>query len=292
MKDPTERAQLARVFDQCLVGPVGYFLPLRRGLSSSGNPRWTSQWWFVRPEHLFLIPGDSSMGYRLPLESLPWTKPEDVPWSYDPDPFQNRDQLPEKPARRPDLFTAPPFLDEPEPPANTKEPKKGESSQWVARPAICIQPRDGKLFVFMPPVEYPADYLDLVAAIEDTATYLKFPVMIEGYTPPYDPRISLLKIPPDPGVIEVNLQPAGSWGELVEHTTELYELARQCRLGAEKFMIDGRHSGTGGSNHEVGGGGAPDCSALRLPPHPLRRIIRKWAKHPSLMQYFFWSFLS
>ena len=148
------------------------------------------------------------MGYRLPLDSLPWTKPEDVPWSYDPDPFQNRDKLPERARRRADLFTAPPAADEPEPPGDAKELKKGESSKWISRPAICIQPRDGKLFVFMPPVEYLADYLDLVAAIEDTAAHLQMPVMIEGYTPPYDPRISVLKVTPDPGVIEVNVQPA------------------------------------------------------------------------------------
>ena len=106
LKDPIEREQLARVFEQGLGATVGYFLPLRRIPSKSGTPRWTSQPWFVRPEHLFLIPGDSPMGYRLPLESLPWTKPEDVPWSYEPDPFQKRDKLPGKPQRRPDLFTA------------------------------------------------------------------------------------------------------------------------------------------------------------------------------------------
>src|SRR6185503_9150302 len=155
LKDPIEREQLARVFEQGLGAVAGYFLPLRRMPSRSGTPRWTSQPWFVRSQYLFLIPGDSAMGYRLPLDSLPWTKPEDVELSYDPDPFQKRDRLPTKPPRRPDLFTAPPFADEPEsPPTGAKEPKKGESSQWVSRPAICIQPRNGKLFVFMPPVQF------------------------------------------------------------------------------------------------------------------------------------------
>ena len=286
LKDPIEREQLARVFEQGLGAVVGYFLPLRCVPSKSGTPRWTSQPWFVRPKHLFLIPGDSAMGYRLPLDSLPWTKPEDVVWSYEPDPFQKRVKLPKKPERRPDLFSAPLVPDEPEPRGDTKDLKKGESSPWISRPAICIQPRDGKLFVFMPPMEYLADYLDLVAAIEDTAVHLQMPVMIEGYTPPYDPRISVLKVTPDPGVIEVNVQPAGSWDELVENTTELYELARQCRLGTEKFMIDGRHSGTGGGNHIVIGGATPEDSAFLRRPDLLRSLVGYWQNHPSLSYLF------
>jgi uncharacterized protein (DUF2126 family) len=107
-----------------------------------------------------------------------------------------------------------------------KSPEKGESAAWVARPALCIQPRDGKLFVFMPPVEYVSDYLDLVSAIEETAGHLSMPVMLEGYALPFDPRIQMLKVTPDPGVIELNIHPAESWDELVRTTKAIYALAR------------------------------------------------------------------
>ena len=227
------------------------------------------------------------MGYRLPLESLPWTKPEDILYSFDPDPFAKRDVLPNRPARRPELFTAPPAADDPQPAADrATPPEKGESAAWVARPALCVQSRDGKLFVFMPPVEYLADYLDLVAAIEDTAAYLSMPVVVEGYALPFDPRIRVLKVTPDPGVMEVNIHPAESWDELTRTTETVYKLARETHLGTEKFMLDGQHSGTGGGNHIVIGGATPADSPFLRRPDLLRSMVGYWHNHPSLSYLF------
>jgi uncharacterized protein (DUF2126 family) len=287
LENPIERKRVARIFEQGLGKLTGYVLPLRRIATKQGTPRWTSQPWFLASENLFLTPGDSPIGYRLPLESLPWTKPEDVLYSFDPDPFAKRDVLPARPARKPELFTEPHAGDHPQPLAEgAKRPEKGESAAWVARPALCVQPRDGKLFVFMPPVEYVADYLDLVAAIEDTAAHLGMPVMLEGYGLPFDPRIQVLKVTPDPGVIEVNIHPAGSWDELVRTTETIYALARETRLGTEKFMLDGQHSGTGGGNHIVIGGPTPADSAFLRRPDLLRSLIGYWHNHPSLSYLF------
>jgi uncharacterized protein (DUF2126 family) len=283
LEDPIERRRIARLFEQGLDKVVGYVLPLRRIPTRSGTPRWTSQPWFLASKQMFLIPGDSPVGYRLPFESLPWTKPEDVAYSYDPDPFERRSSLPAMPERKRYLFSGPAFTDDAEPAADHVKPlEKGESASWISRPALCIEPREGKLFVFMPPVEYLADYLDLVAAIEDTAAYLKMPVLLEGYAPPSDPRIAVLKVTPDPGVIEVNVHPAASWDELVRTTTALYRLARQSRLGTEKFMIDGQHSGTGGGNHVVIGGATAEDSPFLRRPDLLRSLVGYWHNHPSL----------
>jgi len=283
LENPQERARLARVFEEGLDRVVGYVLPLRRIPTRSGKPRWTSQPWFLASSRMFLVPGDSPLGYRLPLDSLPWTKPEDVTYSYDPDPFAEREQLPERTERKPHLFTATPAVDDPEPPEDkTTPPEKGESAPWVTRPAFCVQPREGKLFLFMPPVEYLSDYLDLVATIEETSQYLKMPVVLEGYTPPADLRMSVLKVTPDPGVIEVNIHPAPSWDQLVQNTTALYDLARESRLGTEKFMLDGQHSGTGGGNHMVIGAATPADSPFLRRPDLLRSMIGYWQNHPSL----------
>ncbi len=291
LADPVERnARVARIFEEGKLGKIDRLrvLPLRRICPRSrAKSRWTSQPWFLRSDRIFLVPGDSPVGYRLPLESLPWTKPEDVVYPFELDPFAERDLLPNRPARRPDLFSAAQVTEDRLPPAEKpKPPEKGESAPWVSRPALCIQPREGKLFIFMPPVEYVADYLDLVAAIEDTAAHLNMPVMLEGYALPFDPRIRVLKVTPDPGVIEVNVHPAESWDELVRINETVYALARETRLGTEKFMLDGQHSGTGGGNHIVIGGATPADSPFLRRPDLLRSLVGYWHNHPSLSYLF------
>ena len=283
LQDSSERAKLAHIFEQGAELPIGFVLPLRRIPTRSGTPRWTSQPWFPLSKRMFLTPGDSPMGYRLPLESLPWTKPEDVTYAFDTDPFQRRDKLPPRPERQMGRFFNPPFADEPEAAADKAKPKNDEKQAvTLTRPALCVQAREGKLFIFMPPVDYLADYLDLAAAIEDTAAHLSMPVVFEGYTPPTDTRISVFKVTPDPGVIEVNIQPAASWDALVENVTSVYDLARETRLGTEKFMLDGQHTGTGGGNHLVIGGPTADDSAFLRRPDLLRSMVNYWQNHPSL----------
>jgi uncharacterized protein (DUF2126 family) len=283
LKESSERVKLAEIFEQGAEEPIGYVLPLRRIPTRAGTPRWTSQPWFPLSTRMFLTPGDSPMGYRLPLESLPWTKPEDVTYAFDTDPFQRRDKLPPRPDRQMGRFFNPPFADEAESPADKAKPKKdNQQGVTLTRPALCVQAREGKLFIFMPPVEYLADYLDLVAAIEDTAAHLSMAVVFEGYTPPNDLRISVFKVTPDPGVIEVNIQPAASWDELVENVTSVYDLARETRLGTEKFLLDGQHTGTGGGNHLVIGGPTADDSAFLRRPDLLRSMVNYWQNHPSL----------
>jgi uncharacterized protein (DUF2126 family) len=165
-------------------------------------------------------------------------------------------------------------------------PAVGESAPWIVRTALCVEARDGRLHVFMPPLPVAEDYVDLLAAIEDTAAHLEMPVVIEGYTPPDDPRFRQIKVTPDPGVIEVNVHPAANWQELVSNTTALYEDARQSRLGAEKFMLDGRHTGTGGGNHFVLGGPTSADSPFLRRPDLLRSMIGYWLNHPALSYAF------
>jgi uncharacterized protein (DUF2126 family) len=320
------------------------------GAATAPAPRWRTGSWFLRAERLYLMPGDSPMGYRLPLGSLPWVNPGDYPFLHERDPFEQQPPLPAADALRgeasPLLQTATlagsrvpssertlagdrvpfgvaavsgaalsgaaasgagpsgaagsgaaPSGAAPSGPAlsglaaDRNTPARGESAPWVARTSFVAEVRNGVLYIFMPPVSALEDYLELVAAVEQTAAALNLHVLMEGYPPPSDPRLAEFQITPDPGVIEVNIQPARGWTELVEQTTTLYDEAHQTRLTTEKFMMDGRHVGTGGGNHFVlGGATAADSPFLRR-PDLLRSLVAYWHNHPSLSYLFSGMFL-
>ena len=321
LSDPLERERLRKVFAQGLEKVVGHVLPLARNewAQRSASPRWRTGSWFLRSERCYLVPGDSALGYRLPLDSQPWVKPTDVSWPQPVDQSQSFAPLP--PYRRlryanvlHDAVSsaeaaAASSLDTSfaarsraaisaerasiqnlaQTNANavaSRLPLLNESAAWVARTAISAEPRDGRLYIFMPPAVSLEDYLEVVAAVEDTAVEMKLPVILEGYEPPKDPRLAVLRVTPDPGVIEVNIHPAHSWKELVDQTTFLYQSAFETRLSTEKFMLDGRHTGTGGGNHFVLGGATVADSPFLRRPDLLASMVGYWHNHPALSYLF------
>jgi uncharacterized protein (DUF2126 family) len=322
LDDELERLRLRRVFDAGLSAVTGYALPLARERDTAttlAGPRWVTGPWFFRDERMYLIPGDSPMGYRLPLDSLPWVSAADYPWQHECDPFGPpstlrgaaplREQYASRDAGQTHRVDRPAggrsgAFDESMP------PKHGESAASVRRTALCVEARDparaagpqaeadsmaaaghnkdkgGALYVFMPPLAVLDDYLDLLAAVEATATDLQVKIVIEGYPPPRDARLKLLQVTPDPGVVEVNIHPASSWSELVDNTEYLYRVAHESYLGPEKFMLDGRHTGTGGGNHMVLGAASPPDSPFLRRPDLLASLIAYWHNHPSLSYLF------
>ena len=302
LDDEMERKRLTRVFDQGLASVVGYALPLSADFRA-GVVHWATRPMFLRAERLYLMPGDSPMGLRLPLDSLPWVAETDFPWVHELDPTAPRGVLPSRAAlvaQRPKsarLHDASAIGGDAASAsgdaalgdaaaASFAAPARFESAATGIRTAVCVEPREGTLHVFLPPQSTLEAYLALVAAVEETAAALAMPVRLEGYQPPSDPRLTHFLITPDPGVIEVNIHPASSWDELVERTTTVYEEAHQTRLSAEKFLLDGRHSGTGGGNHFVLGGATPLDSPFLRRPDLLRSLISYWHNHPSLSYLF------
>ncbi|MCE5972800.1 transglutaminase family protein [Sinirhodobacter sp. WL0062] len=321
LKNPEDRARYARVFNRGLSEPSGYILPIQRWWQSADKPsNWRSELWKPRRGHIFLVPGDSPVGFRLPLASLPYISPAQYPYSYPADPTVPVMPLPDYHAvieerrrkvqeeieriKREDTERA--EMIPPVTPGHTQGSTPGaaeaERQQWVpqgahlgegvdptggwVRTAIALEPRDGRLCLFMPPCDTLEDYLELIATAEATAADLNLPIHIEGYSPPHDPRLNVIRVAPDPGVIEVNIHPAHCWDDCVATTEAIYEEARLSRLGADKFMIDGRHTGTGGGNHVVVGGATPNDSPFLRRPDVLKSLILIWQRHPCLSYLF------
>jgi uncharacterized protein (DUF2126 family)/transglutaminase-like putative cysteine protease len=288
--DPHERARFLTLFDTHLGEPKGFILPLQRW-TAQAKPGWLSEIWQTRRGRLFLVPGDSALGLRLPLQSLPDLGEADYPHLVPADPFAKRLPLSDPRITHPIKVqkieasrgeAASPSLV----PETLVMYRASGTADLPVRTALAVEVREGRLCVFMPPVETLNDYLELVATIESTAAELGLPIHLEGYAPPPDPRLNVLKVTPDPGVIEVNIQPAESWREAVDITNGVYDDAHRSRLGTDKFMIDGRHTGTGGGNHVVLGGlNAADSPFLRR-PDLLKSLVLYALRRPSLSYLF------
>jgi uncharacterized protein (DUF2126 family) len=275
--NPEERARMARVFERGLSKPAGFVLPVQRW-NTSDQQRWISDTWTFRRGRLYLIPGDSPVGFRLPIASLPHIPQSSYPFIVPQDTLEERTPLPD-PQKLAQLYSCNPA---------TKRQSAADKTETATsvRTAMSFEARNGVLYAFMPPVAKLEDYLELLAALEATAKSTGLPVRIEGYPPPHDPRLDVIKVTPDPGVIEVNVQPSTSWRQSVEITMALYEEARQSRLGTDKFMVDGRHTGTGGGNHIALGGPTPADSPFLRRPDLLKSIILYVQRHPSLSYLF------
>ena len=293
LADPEARARMTTVFERGLTNPTGYVLPVQRWNALADRSRWMTEKWRTRRGKLFLVPGDSPVGYRLPLGSLKHLSPTAYPHIVPRDPLIALADLPEveellhQPVDVRVGHHAQPAMFTPDPTEMQQRTEQVlDDIQGAVRTAISVELRDGRLCVFLPPVATVEDYLELIAASEEAARTVGLPIHVEGYAPPYDPRLNVIRVAPDPGVIEVNIHPAASWEECVATTTAVYEEARQARLGADKFMIDGSHTGTGGGNHVVVGGSTPSDSPFLRRPDLLKSLILHWQQHPSLSYLF------
>jgi len=265
--------------DAKTTAPAGFVLPIRRR-QPNNQLAWSSQLWFEKPEKLILTAGDSPIGFRIPVEFVPWVAPDEITYEMDAAPFADKPKL-HTPAHLPELFDR-------EPAPDTLPPitRKPEDAPVLVRSALCAEVREGRLHIFLPFLSVLADYLDLIAAVEDTCRHLQMPVWLEGYAPSADLRVQNFSVTPDPGVLEINLPPAKNWDELESINTLLDEEAFNHRLTTSKFARNGDLQSTGGGSHiVVGGPSVPDSPLLRR-PDLLVSLLSFWQNHPCLSYLF------
>ena len=267
LKKGSSRQRLLDTLSRGLDEPVGFLLPVE---FDKEQQQWATGQWPLRRKEVFLVPGDSPAGLRLPLDSLPKDKSEDA----EADIILEDNFDPAVP-----LSTAASLQ-------QTKITATSTLSEKIIRTTLCVEIRDDCLYVFMPPLKSAESWVRLMAVLEQACIEADVKPVIEGYEPPRDARLQSFRLTPDPGVIEVNIHPSSSFDELVHRTETLYEAARLSRLGAEKFMVDGRHTGTGGGNHMTLGGNTPANSPFLRRPDMLRSLITFWQHHPSLSYLF------
>ena len=270
LSNEDSRARLLKRLEAGLENPVGWMLPLEH---NGGG--WQSSRWPLRRDEVFLAPGDSPAGLRLPLDALPDDNSVDSEARQMlRDQFDQSKPLPTFKALQKELD-------------NYADVEVAENkASTIIRSTLCAEIRDDTLYIFLPPITHAEHWVQLMAAIERACIAADVKPVIEGYEPPSDSRLQSFRITPDPGVIEVNIHPSSSFSDLVDRTETLYAEATACKLTAEKFMVDGRPTGTGGGNHVTMGGMTPADSPFLRRPELLGSLIRYWQHHPSLSYLF------
>ena len=302
LDDPEERRRLARILDKGLGREAGWVLPLLRA-----DKAWTSERWSFRRGHLFLVPGDSPIGLRLPLGSLgpgavpsPFEEPVDPP---DPRREESKDDAGAEDSRKAKDAGVPPETEALEEKRTDKDaprdakaaPGTGRTAIHVAPPpsarrpvrtALSVEVRDGELHVFLPPVATAEDFEILLAEVEATRAETGLDVALEGYPPPSSKKFLRFSVTPDPGVLEVNLPPSSGLAEHAALVDTVFDAALHAGLHSEKYLLDGRMSGSGGGNHITLGGPAPLESPFLKRPDLLASLVTFFQHHPSLSYLF------
>ncbi len=251
-------SQLHACWDPDRAEPTAWALPLT---PAWWGPGWASPRWAPPEGRLELLPGGLGAGQRLPLQLL------------DSEPVFGGEAS---------YLRAGDPLDPPAEPYATVV----ELGETPSRTALVVEILDRRIHVFLPPLERAEKFVELVELLERVALDTGTALVIDGYGPPPDPRLTGLLVTPDPGVLEVNLHPAGSWAELENIWPTLYGLAADLGLGAVTFGLDGRQSGSGGGNHWTLGAVEPARSPLLRRPDLLVSLITYWQHHPALSYAF------
>ncbi|MGI9212205.1 MAG: transglutaminase family protein, partial [Methylococcaceae bacterium] len=276
LSDADARKQLADRLSETRCDPVAYVLPLRWEPLAG---RWQSGQWTFRRGALYLVPGDSAPGYRLPLGGLPVDDGQESLRNPERCSFEPRPLLPgvhgELSARLTTLLNEP-LLDL----ADDDHPQGP-----IPRTALSFRIRQGRIWIFIPPLTHLEHYLELITALEAAAVKREIPIMLEGYPPPEDPRLGRFSLEPDAAVLKLTLPMTRDWNLSQAALTQAYAEAARLGLHGIHSRNTGTRMGPGGSTDLVLGGEEPADSPFLFRPQLLRSLITHWQHHPALSYF-------
>jgi uncharacterized protein (DUF2126 family) len=280
--DATARRRLARALDRGAGAPAAWVMPLARAADGA----WQTDTWITRRDALFLVPGDAPAGLRLPLASLgPGAPPPSPPAIAELDPRA----LPAEDGDAPAVAARQQLRIDASDGARARlgaVPLPPTTTHAGVRTALCVEPRDGALWVFLPPVADFADWQALIAAIDRARVAAGVDARLEGYPPPRDPALVRFAVTPDPGVLEVNLPPSRTGRDHAALLGATFDAALFAGLTAEKYLLDGRLTGSGGGHHVTIGGPTPATSPWLVRPDLLASLVTACQHHPALSYLF------
>ena len=226
---------------------VGYVLPLQRAMRDGRRRAGQAARGSCAASSCILIPGDSPMGYRLPLDSLPWAAPDDTDVIADLDPIAPTRCRRSTPSaarrccaartrhRRRRTATATPAasLATRAGAATRGGPASARRPAWIVRTALCVEPRDGHA-ARLPAAARRARGLPRPGrrGRRHRRASSACRCVIEGYTPPHDPRLDALQGHARPRRDRGEHPPGRELGRAGRaHRRSLYEEARADAAG-------------------------------------------------------------
>lgn len=163
----------------------------------------------------------------------------------------------------------------------------GDLKKDTMRTALTVEVRHGALEIFIPPLDWEG-FQALVEFFRETIGASTFRDLVFCGYAPKAAGDELLKfgLAADPGVLEVNLPPAGTWAEYDAFLSQSATAAAAVGLQLTKLQLNGAIHGTGGGAHLAFGGPSEAANPFLQEPKRIVSLLRYWQHHPALSYLF------
>lgn len=162
----------------------------------------------------------------------------------------------------------------------------------LSKRALVLEAKKDGLHLFFPPLlqrPFLSLFCGAVGGLKEAGIGR---CLYEGYIPPDEAGLwRQISLTADPGVLEINLPPSGTWDEYRGWLVELEKCAKEAGMRSYKEISAEEAVGTGGGNHILFGGPSFEENAFFRHPRWITSILRYWQHHPCLSYFFTGSYV-